>query len=211
MVLLSRILQSAAAAGVSKGIGAPALLQKNIRIDEFYRRSVGLVIPNYTRMPFFAHWWEVNFSTGNWLFGLNCFGTLAGALFIVWTGWLDKPPIDRIDRTTLNSAKYRILCAYYNEGKRPALKIAQFGAKVRYYYRGIDHPTTVNEEKDMLFKLRENYLIEKHPGIQYPYVHRQFNQVKTPSELKVPLYPAIPEPYHFHEQHGHGAESSGHH
>ena len=34
-------------------------------------------------------------------------------------------------------------------------------------YRGLDHPFSLNEFKDYLFKMRENYLIQKYPGVQY--------------------------------------------
>ncbi len=33
--------------------------------------------------------------------------------------------------------------------------------QLRYYYRGNDHPFTLNEIKDYYFKLRENYLIQE--------------------------------------------------
>ena len=32
--------------------------------------------------------------------------------------------------------------------------------QVRYFYRGNDHPFTLNELKDFYFKLRENWLIQ---------------------------------------------------
>lgn len=51
--------------------------------------------------------------------------------------------------------------AYANPGTRPAAKIAQEQAKLRYFYRGNDHPFSLNEQKDYYFKLRENLLIQE--------------------------------------------------
>ncbi|UKJ90252.2 hypothetical protein MACJ_001184 [Theileria orientalis] len=101
---------------------------------------------------------------------------------------LDPPPLERLDRYWLNSPKFRILSAYYNSGKRPAAKIALMTYEVRYFNRGLDHPFTMNEVKDFLFKMKENYLIENHPGVQYPNVFRQHSNVKTPATLTVNLH-----------------------
>lgn len=37
-------------------------------------------------------------------------------------------------------AKFRILTAFHNPGKRPAYKISCLTFNTRYYHRGIDHP-----------------------------------------------------------------------
>lgn len=83
------------------------------------------------------------------------------------------------------SAKFRILSAFHNPGKRPGLKISLMTYEARYFYRGLDHPFSLNEIKDFLFKLRENYLINTYEGIQFPFVFRQFNRVQTPGTLEV--------------------------
>jgi hypothetical protein len=75
-----------------------------------------------------------------------------------------------------------------NPGSRPAAKIAQEQAKIRYYYKGFDHPYTLNELKDLFFKLRENVLVQTYPGIQYPYVYRNMTPAETESPIPVGLY-----------------------
>merc|ERR1711924_483900 len=80
-----------------------------------------------------------------------------------------------------------IQSAYANPGTRPAFKIAQEQPKLRYIYRGLDHPFTLNEFKDYLFKMRENYLIQKYPGVQYPYVFKQMMPETTPDPLRAPV------------------------
>merc|ERR1712226_1304124 len=97
-------------------------------------------------------------------------------------------PIERREKYYMHSPKFRLQSAYANPGTRPAAKIAQEQAKVRYFHRGYDHPFTLNELKDFYFKLRENWLIQHYPGIQYPFVHRQMIPEQTEDPLKVPLY-----------------------
>ena len=120
-------------------------------------------------------------------------------------------------------------CAYVNPGKRPAAKIAVEQAKVhskteintilwtnhlnfdhlfsdccskqvRYLFRGYDHPFTLNETKDFLFKLRENWVIQSGENIQYPYVFKQFTNAPS-GVLNVHPYPRIPSPPHFGGHH----------
>jgi hypothetical protein len=43
----------------------------------------------------------------------------------------------------------------------------------------------INEWKDNLYKLREDFLIHEFPGIQYPYIFKQFPHVKTPDPFLV--------------------------
>lgn len=87
----------------------------------------------------------------------------------------------------MHSPKFRMQTAYANPGTRPAAKIAQEQAKVRYFHRGNDHPFTLNEVKDFYFKLRENWLIQHYPGIQYPFVYKQMTPAQTDEPLKVPV------------------------
>ena len=84
----------------------------------------------------------------------------------------------------MNGAKFRLQSSYANPGTRPAYKIAQEQGKVRFYYRGIDHPFTINESKDLLWKMRENWVIQKYPGIQYPYVAKQMMPPQLPDVIK---------------------------
>lgn len=91
----------------------------------------------------------------------------------------------------MNSERYRIINAFYNQGKRPALEMAKLAGWVRYTLRGMDHPFTLNERVDMWFKQREQYLIARNPGVQYPYVFRNYSKVNGPDVLKVHVYPAF--------------------
>eukprot|EP01070_Trichotokara_eunicae_P009437 Trichotokara_eunicae@DN6082_c0_g1_i1.p1 len=81
------------------------------------------------------------------------------------------------------SAKFRMLTALYNPGKRPAYKISCLRFNTQYYHRGVNQPFGINEWKDLIYKLREQILIKQRPTIQYPAMHRQVNEVSTPSEF----------------------------
>jgi hypothetical protein len=54
-----------------------------------------------------------------------------------------------------------------NEGTRPAYKIAQEQGKIRYFYRGLDAPYSISESRDLLWKMRDNWLIQQFPAM-YP-------------------------------------------
>lgn len=127
--------------------------------------------------------------------------------FFYWSGALDTAPVERQEKYYMHSGKFRLQTAYANPGKRPAAKIAQEQAKIRYFYVGNDEAYTLNEMKDYFFKLRENYLIQAYPGVQYPFVYRQMMPGSTDDPLKVDLY-ALPQAQpHFHEHHDdHGDE-----
>jgi len=181
----------------------------NIRADEFVAKlgeggalQGGFLIPNYTRAPFWRYFWAQNFVTRQHVWSLHHVGFIGIAGFCYWTGMFDTAPIQRRDKYYMNSAKFRIQSAYANPGTRPAFKIAQEQAKVRYMYRGNDHPFSMNEFKDYLFKMRENFLIRRYPNIQYPYVFKQMTPAELPGVLEVRPYPSIPTLPH-HDDAGH--------
>lgn len=58
-----------------------------------------------------------------------------------------------------------------------------FSLQIRYFYRGFDHPYTINEAKDQLWKLRENWIIQNYPGVQYPYVSKQMMPPQLPDKM----------------------------
>eukprot|EP00919_Chromeraceae_sp_WS-2016_P070440 GHVR01167012.1.p1 GENE.GHVR01167012.1~~GHVR01167012.1.p1 ORF type:complete len:107 (+),score=23.11 GHVR01167012.1:338-658(+) len=89
----------------------------------------------------------------------------------------------------MHGEKYRVSNAWYNAGKRPAYAMSCEAAKIRYMERGMDHALSINELKDKLFKLKELMTISKIKGVQYPYVHRQYNNVQLPSIFKVETVP----------------------
>lgn len=175
---------------VSNWRGFSTKQSTNPRFSEIVRPAWLLEEENLLRTPLWRQWWEAQFSART-LFVLGSswasLVTLTGLFW--WSRLLDPPPPERYDRYWYNSPKYRILSARENPGKRPGHTISWLTYSCRYFERGLDHPFGLNEMKDVLFKLRENLLIERFPGVQYPYVYRQFNRVQTPSTLKVPLYP----------------------
>ena len=64
----------------------------------------------------------------------------------------------------MHSPKFRLQTAYVNPGTRPAAKIAQEQAKIRYFHRGYDHAFILIELKDFYCKFCENGLIQHSPG-----------------------------------------------
>lgn len=148
-----------------------------------------LETPNYSRTPLWRQFFESQFASRNFFFCGSAWTAIASFAFFMWYSRIfDPPPNERLDRYWLNSPKFRILSAYYNPGKRPGAKISQMTYDSRYFHKGKDHPFAINEIKDYLFKLRENYLIESHPGVQYPNVFRQHRNVKTPATFQVHLH-----------------------
>eukprot|EP00746_Dinoflagellata_sp_MGD_P161693 gnl/MRDRNA2_/MRDRNA2_88929_c0_seq1.p1 gnl/MRDRNA2_/MRDRNA2_88929_c0~~gnl/MRDRNA2_/MRDRNA2_88929_c0_seq1.p1 ORF type:complete len:197 (+),score=25.93 gnl/MRDRNA2_/MRDRNA2_88929_c0_seq1:68-658(+) len=181
-----------------------APLTKNILPEEFISKNWGSIhgafeIPNFTRKSFLEHAWVQQFVVRQHFFNIHHTGYIGLLIFFWWTGSFSTAPIERREKYYMHSPKFRLQTAYANPGTRPAAKIAQESAKLRYFYRGHDHPFTVNELKDYYFKIRENWLIQAYPGIQYPFVYKQFIPEQTEEPLKVLPYPAIPEQPHFHE------------
>ncbi|CAE8724140.1 unnamed protein product [Polarella glacialis] len=169
-----------------------APLERNIKPDEFISFNGGglhgaFEIPNYRRAPFWKYFWVQHFVARQHVFNVHHTGYIVLCVFFWWTGAFSTAPIERREKYYMHSPKFRLQTAYANPGTRPAAKIAQEGAKVRYFYRGHDHPFTLNELKDYYFKLRENWLIQHYPGIQYPFVYRQMVPEKTDEPLKVPV------------------------
>eukprot|EP00928_Gymnodinium_smaydae_P086740 TRINITY_DN7117_c0_g2_i4.p2 TRINITY_DN7117_c0_g2~~TRINITY_DN7117_c0_g2_i4.p2 ORF type:complete len:193 (+),score=49.52 TRINITY_DN7117_c0_g2_i4:161-739(+) len=172
---------------------AIAPLERNVLPEEFISKKGGglhgaFEIPNYRRASFASYFWAQHFVTRQHVFNVHHTGYIVLCFFFWWTGAFSTAPIERREKYYMHSPKFRLQSAYANPGTRPAAKIAQEQAKVRYFYRGYDHPFTLNELKDVYFKLRENYLIQHYPGVQYPYVYRQMIPEKTDEPLKVPLY-----------------------
>eukprot|EP00923_Selenidium_pygospionis_P050618 GHVN01087590.1.p1 GENE.GHVN01087590.1~~GHVN01087590.1.p1 ORF type:complete len:197 (+),score=19.17 GHVN01087590.1:59-649(+) len=177
---------------------APAPLTRDVALKEILPPSKHLEPPNYLRTPLWKTVWEGQFNSGTFaFFGKSWITVAAVTAFLYWTRVFDPPPLERLDRYWLNSPKFRILSAFHNQGRRPGFAISMLTYEIRYFFRGIDHPFGMNEYKDLLFKLRENFIIESHPGVQYPYVFRQFNKVETPAKLSVNLYaPPQEQPHH---------------
>ncbi|PHJ22089.1 transmembrane protein [Cystoisospora suis] len=195
------------------------LLERNVHMKEILTPRWVLEPPNFVRRPVWRQWWEAQFGNKTFFFFGNAWTSAAAfALFIWWSRVFDPPPKERLDRYWLNSqspasipcavvlpAKFRILSAFHNPGKRPGLKISLMTYEARYCYRGLDHPFTLNEIKDFLYKLREQYLVNKYEGIQFPFVFRQYNRVQTPGTLEVRTAPALQSHPFFEEDEG------GHH
>eukprot|EP00438_Fugacium_kawagutii_P011766 Skav222940 [mRNA] locus=scaffold1489:503418:516491:- [translate_table: standard] len=137
------------------------------------------------RAPFWKYFWAQHFVTRQHVFNVHHTGYIVLCVFFWWTGAFSTAPMERREKYYMHSPKFRLQTAYANPGTRPAAKIAQEQAKVRYFYKGHDHAFTLNELKDFYFKLRENWLIQHYPGIQYPFVHRQLIPEKTADPLKV--------------------------
>lgn len=179
--------------------GAGKTLHRNVPLSEIIPVKRYLEPPNFTRMPLWRSFWEGQFNSGTFAFFGKSWMTVAMVTFFLWwSRLLDPPPLERLDRYWINSPKFRILSAYHNKRRRPGFSISMLTYEIRYFFRGMDHPFALNEYKDLLFKLRENYIISQHPGVQYPYVFRQINKVKTPGDLKVNLYPPPQEQLHHH-------------
>ena len=163
-------------------------MSSNIRPQEFatdVSKSLqgAFKIPNLTRQPFWKFAWQQQFVNRQFGFSMHFVG-LAGVVAFFWvTGMFAPAPVERRDRYLMNGARFRLQTAYNNPGKRPAFKIAQEQGKIRYYYRGLDHAFSLNEQKDLLWKLRENWIIQRYPGIQYPNVARQMSPVGLPDVL----------------------------
>ncbi|EPR59767.1 putative transmembrane protein [Toxoplasma gondii TgCatPRC2] len=185
---------------------AAKTLERNVPMKEILQPLWVVEPPNFLRQPVWKQFWEAQFANRSFFFFGNAWTSAAAfAFFIWWSRVFDPPPKERLDRYWLNSPKFRILSAFHNPGKRPGLKISLMTYEARYCYRGLDHPFTLNEMKDFLFKLREQYLVNKYEGIQFPFVFRQFNRVSTPGTLEVHTSPALQQQPHFHE------EAAGHH
>eukprot|EP00811_Abedinium_folium_P009939 NODE_19192_length_855_cov_4.177198.p2 GENE.NODE_19192_length_855_cov_4.177198~~NODE_19192_length_855_cov_4.177198.p2 ORF type:complete len:209 (-),score=51.61 NODE_19192_length_855_cov_4.177198:155-781(-) len=179
-------------------------LKRNIRPEEFISSNWGglhgaFEIPNYRRAGFWKFFWVQHFVTRQHVFNVHHTGYIVLCAFFWWTGAFATAPIERREKHYMHSPKFRMQTAYANPGTRPAAKIAQEQAKVRYFHRGNDHPFTINEVKDFYFKLRENWLIQHYPGIQYPFVYRQMVPEKTDEPLKVPISDPLKPHAHHHE------------
>ncbi|AFZ79128.1 hypothetical protein BEWA_019740 [Theileria equi strain WA] len=167
----------------------PQILRRNVSFGEVIKPKWVLEPPNYTRTPLWRQFFETQFSSRNFFIFGSTWAAITSFGFLMWYSRVfDPPPLERLDKYWLNSPKFRILSAFYNQGKRPGAKISLMTYEVRYFDRGHDHPFTINEVKDFLFKVKENYLIENHPGVQYPHVFRQHSNVKTPATLHVNLH-----------------------
>lgn len=187
---------------------APTPLARNVKMSEILSPRWVLEPPNFLRRPLWRQWWEAQFANRSFFFFGNAWTSAAAfAAFLWWSRVFDPPPKERLDRYWLNSPKFRIISAFHNPGKRPALKISLMTYEVRYCYRGLDHPFTINEIKDFLFKLREQHLVNYFHGVQFPFVFRQFNRVKTPATLEVHTSPVPQQLPHFHD----ASEGGGHH
>mmetsp|Transcript_37585 Transcript_37585/g.82216 ORF Transcript_37585/g.82216 Transcript_37585/m.82216 type:complete len:192 (+) Transcript_37585:49-624(+) len=189
---------------------AARVLSRNIKPQEFISSlgaggaiTGGLSFPNLRRAPFWKFFWTQNFVARQHVFSLHHTGMITACVFFWWWGAFDTAPIERRDQYYMNGPRFRMHSAYANPGRRPAAKIALEQGKVRYLFRGNDHPFTVNEQKDFLYKLRENFLIQEYPGVQYPYVFKQECPSELPSVLEVKPYAAIPEQPHHHEEDHH--------
>ena len=163
----------------------------NIRPQEFVTKIGGhggaiqgaFQIPNLRRTSFLNFFWQQQFVNRQHLFSMHHVG-FVGLLAFLWsTGWFSTAPKERQDQYYMNGAKFRLQSAYHNPGRRPAYKIALEQGKIRYYYRGEDHPFTINETKDLLWKMRENWIIQQYPGVQYPNVARQIMPTDLPAVL----------------------------
>lgn len=164
-------------------------LTENVKFSNILKPKWVIEPPNYTRTPLWKQFFEGQFASRNFLFFGGTWTAIASFGCLMWYSRLfDTPPQERLDRYWLNSPKFRILSAVYNPGKRPGAAISLMTYEVRYFDRGHDHPFAVNEVKDYLFKLKENYLVENHPGVQYPHVFRQHSNVRTPEKLVVNLH-----------------------
>ncbi|CEM25916.1 unnamed protein product [Vitrella brassicaformis CCMP3155] len=208
MAVLSKYMQQAAAATrLGKApVEMPKKLDKSMSFRDYYKHSpvaFWLQIHNPTRMPFWSRVWEQQFENRQ-LLGLGWTGPFLTMALVALTGMYGPAPMDRADLSWMNSLRFRMRTAYINEGRRPAYEIEKVRGDIRYMYRGIDHNYTLNEKYDLLFKLRENYLIERHPGIQYPFVYRQFNKLsEQPDTFFARTYPTPQASPHF-EHHGNG-------
>eukprot|EP00397_Hematodinium_sp_SG-2012_P034171 GEMP01036610.1.p1 GENE.GEMP01036610.1~~GEMP01036610.1.p1 ORF type:complete len:194 (+),score=39.99 GEMP01036610.1:53-634(+) len=183
-----------------------AQLTRNVAPEEFISAKVGGIhgafeIPNFRRAPFWSFFWVQHFVTRQHVFNVHHTGYIVLCGFFWWTGAFDSAPVERREKYYMHSPKFRLHTAFVNPGTRPAAKISQEQAKIRYFYKGFDHPYTMNELKDLFFKLRENYLIQTYPGIQYPFVYKNMMPDATEDPLKVSLYPTIPATPHFDEHH----------
>jgi len=198
-MLLSRISRFGVRVSQALRVGI-APLEGNVKPDFVSANGGGIhgffEIPNYRRASFLNYFWAQQFITRQHIFSIHHTGYIVLLAFFWWTGAFSTAPIERQERYYMHSAKYRLQSCWANPGTRPAAKIAQEQAKVRYFYRGYDHPFTINELKDFYFKLRENYLIQHYPGVQYPFVHRQMCPSQTAEPLKVPLSDPIKPGHH---------------
>jgi hypothetical protein len=156
----------------------------------------GFQIPNLSRQPFYRHFWIQQFVNRQHGFSMHHVGLLTLVAFFGLYGMFESAPIERQDKYYMNGAKFRLQSAYSNPGKRPAFTIAREQAKIRYYYRGMDHPMTVNESKDLLWKLRENWIIQSHPAAQYPNVARQMKPTSLPDVIHTKATPYPEESSH---------------
>lgn len=178
-------------------------LTKNIQTSDILGANGGSLhgifeVPNFRRAPFWSYIWTQNFVNRQFLFNIHHSGYIAVTLFFYWCGCLDTAPLERREKHYLHSAKFRMQTAYSNPGTRPAARIALEGGKLRYFYAGNDTPFTLNETKDLYFKLRENWLIQSYAGVQYPFVYRQMTPAETDSPLRVDCYPLPQAQPHFH-------------
>merc|ERR1711862_1045677 len=85
------------------------------------------------------------FVTRQHIFNVHHTGYLVLCGFFFWTGAFSTAPIERQEKYYMHTPKFRLRSAYANPGTRPAAKIAQEQAKIRYFHRGYDHPFTVDE------------------------------------------------------------------
>lgn len=83
------------------------------------------MIPNLRRAPFWRYVWQQQFVDRQHLFSVHHVGFMGVCLFFWWVGWFDTAPIERRDKFYMNSERFKLHCAMFNEGARPAYKIAQ--------------------------------------------------------------------------------------
>lgn len=147
----------------------------NVRPQEFVTKiggeggslQGGFQIPNLRRASFGKFFWQQQFVNRQAVFSVHHVGFIGVCAFFWWTGWFDTAPIERRDKHYMNGDKFKLQCALMNEGTRPAYKIAQEQGKIRYFYRGLDAPYTISESRDLLWKMRDNWLIQQYPSM-YP-------------------------------------------
>ena len=155
--------------------GTASKILSNIRPQDFVTRiggqggclQGGFQIPNLRRASFGKFFWQQQFVNRQHVFSVHHVGFIAVCAFFWWTGWFDTAPIERRDKHYMNGDKFKLQCALMNEGTRPAYKIAQEQGKIRYFYRGLDAPYTISEARDLMWKMRDNWLIQQYPSM-YP-------------------------------------------
>lgn len=165
-------------------------LTRQIPLSEIFPYEANLLYyPNYQRIPLSRAFFEAQFCARNFGFFGTSWTSFLSLLLVIWyCRAFDPAPNERIDRYWLHSPKFRILVAQKSPGRRPGYAIAFISSTIRYIFRGLDHSLSINERKDLLFKLKESYLVEINPTIQYPYLFRQLNKVHTKDPHNIHIY-----------------------